>query len=116
MSAYDYEMYFISKLWLDPADVVFFSYDGSHIECLGVVRLTVHYNDKIIKSFPFYIAEAGASTLGINLFGRLNFKLIDLSSQVIVPVLAHNTKISSKQFPKFLNGSGEFKYFKHKLD
>ena len=72
--------------------MVLSGFDGSHIECLGM-RLTVCYNDKVVESLPFYLAEPGAFTLGIDLFRRLDFKLIDPSSQVIASVLAHYTKI-----------------------
>ena len=89
-------------------------YDGSHKECLGVVRFTMRYNDKVVQSFPFNVAEAGASTLGNDLFRRLDFELINPSSQVIAPGLAHNTKISLVQFPTLFDGSGELKFFKHK--
>ena len=89
-------------------------HDGSHIECLAVVGLTARYNDNVIESFPFYVAEAGVSTLGIDLFRRLDFKLIDHSSQVIAPELARNTKISLEQFSTLLNASGELKYYEHK--
>ena len=88
-------------------------HDGSHIECLGFVGFTARYNDNVIESFPFYVAEAGTSTLGIDLFRRLDFKLIDHSSQVIAPVLARNTKIL-EQFSTLLNASGELKYSEHK--
>ena len=71
-------------------------------------------SDKVVKSFPFYVTEAGVSTLGIDLFRRLHYKLIDPSSQVVAPVLAHNTKIALEQFPTLLNGSVELKYFEHK--
>ena len=45
--------------------------------------------------FPFYTTKLGSSTMGINLFRELHFKLLDPCSQIIAPVNEHvNTKIS----------------------
>ena len=77
-------------------------------------NIKARYNGEVVESFPFYVAKADASTLGIHLFRMLDFKLIDPSNQVIVPVPVHNMKISLEQFFKLLNVSEKFKYLEHK--
>ena len=88
---------------IEPADVTFSSYDGSPIECIGIVEYKMQYENKYLQMFPFYVIELDSSTMGINLFRELHFKLLDPCSQIIALVNVHvNTKISLEQFPALL--------------
>ena len=69
-SVHDYELYFKSEMLIEPVDVTLSSYDGSFIECMGIVEFKVQYENKYLQMFPFYVTELGSSTMGINLFGE----------------------------------------------
>ena len=53
---------------IEPVDVTLSSYDGSPIECIGIVELNVQYKNKYLQIFPFYTTELGLATKGIKLF------------------------------------------------
>ena len=114
LSAHNYELYFKSQILIEPADVTLPSYDGSPIECIGIVEFNVQYENKYLQMFAFYVTELGSSTMRINLLRELHFKLLNPCSQIIVPVNVHvNTQISLEQFPAMLKDTGELKYFEH---
>ena len=50
-------------------------YNNEEIKVLGVVRLSVQYQEQRVESFPFYVTSRGASLMGIDLFNRLGFQV-----------------------------------------
>ena len=50
-------------------------YNSEEIKVLGVVRLSVQYQEQRVENLPFYLTLLGASLMGIDLFNRLGFQV-----------------------------------------
>jgi len=44
------------------------NFDGKPISCIGCITVHVHFGDKLLPSFTFYVTELGESMMGVDLF------------------------------------------------
>ena len=77
-------------------------YNNEEIKVLGVVRLSVQYQEQRVESFPFYVTSRGASLMGIDLFNRLGFQVTHNGVPVKSVELASKFPEAFREFGKVI--------------
>ena len=60
------------------------AYGGADISVLGQVSLYVEFGSLSPFPFTFYVTSRGTNLLGIDLFDRLGFRIVEASSGLVV--------------------------------
>ena len=92
-----------------------YTYSGTSIPCLGRVFADVHFDNRMVDQFPFYVTEKGISIMGVDLFDALGGSIIlgDASiitkSSTIASVQADHSSVVLENYTVSLKPSGTLK-------
>ena len=92
----------LSSQKLDSPSQRLVCYNNEEIEVLGVVRLSVQYQEQRVESFPFYVTSRGTSLMGIDLFNRLGFQVTHNAVPVQSVELASRFPEAFREFGKVI--------------
>ena len=67
----------LSRHKLRRADITLRGYGAAPITCFGYLEIPVEYGEIRIPSFRFYVTKRGDCLLGIDLFDRLGFRILE---------------------------------------
>ena len=101
-----YHKYF-SSYPLNSAQSTLQANDDSIIRVLGTITVPVNCKGIKLNNFTFYVAK-GKSLMGVNLFDKLGFKLLDLTGAHI-HMIADKDNVYKHLYPSLFIGFGECK-------
>ena len=75
-----------SNIKLERSNVRLTSYDGTDIESLGCLYVSVQYESNTLPRFCFNVSAEGKSIMGVDLFDALGFNVLDSVGKYIAMV------------------------------
>lgn len=96
---------------MEPSTTRLRAYGGTDIPILGLVTLPVKYNNLPSFSFDFYVTRKGSNLLGLDLFDRLGFRILEAGQ---MPSQVQLVDGVGSRWKNILTGLGEVKGFSHR--
>ncbi len=63
------------QVHISVSDAVLKTYDGTVLDVLGVVSLSVRCADRCVDQFPFFVVKSGVNIMGLDLYEALGYRI-----------------------------------------
>ena len=108
-----------SNIKLERSNVRLTSYDGTDIESLGCLYMSVQYESNSLPRFCVHASVEGKSIIGVDLFDALRFKAFDSVGKYITMVSSDvdpdkRATVQLANYPKLTRDFGYIKGYQHR--
>ena len=90
-----------------------YTYSDAKISIVGMIYAPVQYGQQKEENHPFYISKHGSNLLGLDLFDKLNFKVVH--DGVYIQTITNDTATSAlaEKYPTQFSGFGKLQHYEH---